>query len=155
MRIGTGYDIHKLVEGRQLVLGGVKIDFEYGLLGHSDADVLVHSIIDALLGAAALGDIGEKFPDDDEKFKDANSIKLLEITGKIISETELSIVNIDSTIIAQRPKMSPFIMQMRKNIADTLNIAIEQISIKAKTNEGLDAIGRGEAIAAMAIVLLK
>ena len=155
MRIGTGYDIHRLSAGRRLVIGGVEIEFEKGLLGHSDADVLVHSIIDALLGAAAIGDIGKFFPDDDENFKDASSIELLKTTARHISDAGYSIENIDSTIIAQAPKMAPYIAEMRRNIAEALAIPVEKISIKAKTNEGCDSIGRGEAIASMSVVLLK
>ena len=137
MRIGMGYDVHKLVEDRKLIIGGVEIPFEKGLLGHSDADVLLHAIMDSLLGACALGDIGRHFPDTDIKYKGISSINLLEETGRIIFENGYSINNIDATIIAQKPKMSPHIETMRKNIAKALNIDINQINIKATTEEGL------------------
>lgn len=140
MRIGMGYDVHKLVEDRKLIIGGVEIPFEKGLLGHSDADVLLHAIMDSLLGACALGDIGRHFPDTDIKYKGISSINLLEETGRIIFENGYSINNIDATIIAQKPKMSPHIETMRKNIAKALNIDINQINIKATTEEGLDLL---------------
>ena len=137
MRIGMGYDVHRLVEDRELILGGVKIPYEKGLLGHSDADVLVHAIMDALLGAAALGDIGKHFPDTDETYKGASSIELLKHVGGLLDENLFFIENIDATIIAQEPKMRPHIDLMRTNIAQALCISIEQINIKATTEEGL------------------
>ncbi|MDY5985563.1 MAG: 2-C-methyl-D-erythritol 2,4-cyclodiphosphate synthase [Lachnoclostridium sp.] len=155
MRIGMGYDVHKLVEGRDLILGGVSIPYEKGLLGHSDADVLLHAIMDALLGAAALGDIGKHFPDTDPKYKGASSIKLLEHVGKLIDEKMYVIGNIDATIIAQRPKMAPHIEQMRKNVADALHIDVDQINIKATTEEGLGFTGSGEGISSQAIACLE
>ena len=154
MRVGIGYDVHRTVKNRKLILGGVEIPFEFGLEGHSDADVLIHAIIDALLGAAALGDIGTHFPDTDPKYKNISSIELLKNTHKILVDNMFQIVDIDSTIIAERPKLLPYIQNMRKNIASALDINIEQISVKAKTNEGLDSIGRGEAIAAIAVAMV-
>ena len=141
MRIGMGYDVHKLVEGRELILGGVKIPYEKGLLGHSDADVLLHAIMDALLGAAALGDIGKHFPDTDPAYKGASSIRLLEHVGELIEKELYVIGNIDATIIAQRPKMAPHIETMRKNVAEALHIDVSQINIKATTEEGLGFTG--------------
>ena len=137
MRIGLGYDVHKLVTDRKLILGGVEIPYEYGLLGHSDADVLLHAIMDSLLGASALGDIGKHFPDTDPKYKGISSIALLKEVGKLLHENGYKISNIDSTIIAQKPKMAPHIPLMRKNIANALNIDIDQINVKATTEEGL------------------
>ena len=154
MRVGMGYDVHKLVEGRDLILGGVKIPYEKGLLGHSDADVLLHAIMDALLGAAALGDIGKHFPDTDPAYKGASSIRLLEEVGRMIDEKLYVIGNIDATIIAQRPKMRPYIAQMEENIAKTLGIAKEQINIKATTEEGLGFTGTEEGISSQAICML-
>lgn len=154
MRIGMGYDVHRLVEGRELILGGVKIDHRLGLLGHSDADVLVHAIMDALLGAAALGDIGKHFPDTNDDYKGISSMYLLEFVGKMLEENHYLIGNIDATIIAQQPKIGPYREQMVKNIADTLHISIEQVSIKATTEEGLGFSGREEGIAAQAVALL-
>lgn len=151
MRIGMGYDVHRLVEERKLIIGGVEIPFEKGLLGHSDADVLLHAIMDSLLGACALGDIGKHFPDTDSKYKGISSIKLLEETGRLISEKGYTINNIDATIIAQRPKMSPHIELMRKNIAYALNIDINQINIKATTEEGLGFTGEMLGISAQSI----
>lgn len=155
MRIGQGYDVHRLVEGRKLILGGVEIPYEKGLLGHSDADVIVHAIMDALLGAAALGDIGEHFPDTDEKYKGISSIKLLEHVGKLLSDSMYVIGNIDATIIAQRPKLAPYKEEMVENIAKALNISKNQINIKATTEEGLGFTGRGEGISSQAIALLE
>lgn len=155
MRVGMGYDVHKLVEGRDLILGGVTIPYEKGLLGHSDADVLVHAIMDALLGAAALGDIGKHFPDTDEKYKGISSIALLEHVGKLLDEHLYVIENIDATIIAQRPKMLPHMEQMKKNIAETLHIELDQINIKATTEEGLGFTGAGEGISSQAICALE
>ena len=154
-RIGTGYDIHKLVQGRDLIIGGVKITHETGLLGHSDADVLVHAIIDALLGALALKDIGTLFPDTDEKYKDADSVVLLKKVYELIGEKGYEIVNIDSNIIAQRPKMMPYIPKMKKVLCKALGLKDDELSIKAKTKEKLDAVGNERAIEAQAVVLLK
>lgn len=154
MRIGMGYDVHKLVENRDLILGGVKIPYEKGLLGHSDADVLLHAIMDSLLGAAALGDIGKHFPDTDPKYKGADSIKLLEFVGELLNKNNYKISNIDATIIAQRPKMAPHIATMRENIAKALNIDLDQINVKATTEEGLGFTGSGEGISSQSICLL-
>ncbi|NLL80452.1 MAG: 2-C-methyl-D-erythritol 2,4-cyclodiphosphate synthase [Clostridiales bacterium] len=154
MRIGMGYDVHRLVEGRDLIMGGVKMDYKKGLLGHSDADVLLHAIMDALLGAAALGDIGKHFPDTDEKWKGASSIRLLEQVGELLAQNCFLIENIDATIIAQAPKMRPYIDQMRQNIAEALGIQIEQVNVKATTEEGLGFTGSGEGISAQAICML-
>ncbi|HCW53308.1 MAG TPA: 2-C-methyl-D-erythritol 2,4-cyclodiphosphate synthase [Clostridium sp.] len=151
MRIGMGYDVHRLVEDRKLIIGGVEIPFEKGLLGHSDADVLLHAIMDSLLGACALGDIGKHFPDTDDKFKGISSIRLLEETGKLILNKGYSINNIDATIIAQKPKMLPHIETMRSNIASALNIDIDQINIKATTEEGLGFTGEMLGISAQSI----
>ena len=155
MRIGSGYDVHKLVSGRDLILGGVKIEHELGLLGHSDADVLTHAIMDALLGAAASYDIGYHFPDTDERFRDANSLELLSRVKEIIGEKGYKVGNIDATVIAERPKLRPYIDEMRKNIADTLKINIDQVSIKATTEERLGFTGREEGIAANAVCILE
>lgn len=155
MRVGLGYDVHRLTEGRDLILGGVKIPYEKGLLGHSDADVLVHAIMDALLGAAALGDIGKHFPDSDERYKGISSILLLEHVGKLLDEHLYVIENIDATIIAQRPKMLPHIETMRKNIAQALNVEVDQINVKATTEEGLGFTGNGEGISSQAICAIE
>ena len=154
MRVGIGYDVHILTEDRDLIIGGVIIPHEKGLLGHSDADVLIHSIIDALLGAAALGDIGNMFPDNDEAYRGISSVKLLYKVGKLLEDNRYIIENIDGTIIAQNPKMKPYIQEMRKNIADALEIDIEQISVKATTEEGLGFTGTEKGIAAQAICSL-
>ena len=154
MRIGTGYDVHKLAEGRRLIIGGVDIPYEKGLLGHSDADVLVHAIMDALLGAAALGDIGKHFPDTDEKYKGADSLMLMREVRLILEENGFGIVNVDSTIIAQAPKMKPHIEQMRQNIADALQVDVSCVSVKATTEERLGFTGRGEGISAQAVCLI-
>ncbi len=154
LRVGIGYDLHRLEENRNLIIGGVKIPYEKGLLGHSDADVLVHAIIDALLGAVALPDIGTLFPDTDPKFKDANSIELLKKVYSLVKEKGYSINNIDSNIIAQAPKMMPHIPEMKENLAKTLELDIEDISIKAKTKEHLDAVGEKKAIEANAVVMV-
>ncbi len=154
MRIGTGYDVHKLVEGRKCIIGGVDIPYEKGLLGHSDADVLLHAISDALLGAAALGDIGKWFPDTDPQWKGADSLKLLARVGEILEEHHFLIENIDSTVIAQAPKMAPHIETMRRNIADALGLDLSQVSVKATTEEHLGFTGRGEGISAQAVTLL-
>lgn len=155
MRIGIGYDVHKLVEGRELIIGGVHIPYEKGLLGHSDADVLLHAISDALLGAAALGDIGLHFPDSDERFKGADSLQLLSETGKLIKAEGYEVVNIDATIIAQAPKMRPHIDNMRKNIANALDIDIKCVNVKASTEEGLGFTGAGLGIASNAVCLIE
>ena len=154
MRVGLGYDVHKLAEGRELIMGGVKIPYEKGLLGHSDADVVVHAIMDALLGAAALGDIGQHFPDTDPQYEGISSIALLEHVGKLLEENNYVVENIDAVIIAQRPKMMPHIPQMRENVAAALGIEMGQVSIKATTEEGLGFTGSGEGISAQAICLL-
>lgn len=155
MRVGMGYDVHKLVEGRKLILGGVEIPYEKGLLGHSDADVMLHAVMDALLGAAALGDIGLHFPDTDPKYKGASSIKLLEHVGRLLEENGYVIENIDATIIAQRPKMRPHIDQMRENMAKVLKIDVDQINVKATTEEGLGFTGSGEGISSQAICAIE
>ena len=154
IRIGHGYDVHKLVEGRRLILGGVEIPYEKGLLGHSDADVLLHAISDALLGAAALGDIGKHFPDTDPAYKGISSILLLKHVGKFLKENGYEIGNIDATIIAQKPKMAPQIPTMRQNMADALGIDVSQMNVKATTEEGLGFTGKGEGISSQAICLL-
>lgn len=154
MRVGMGYDVHRLTENRELILGGVKIPYEKGLLGHSDADVLIHAIMDALLGAAALGDIGKHFPDIDPEYKGISSIKLLEHVGRLIEEQLYVIGNIDATIIAQRPKMAPYIEQMRENVARALHLEIGQVNIKATTEEGLGFTGSGEGISSQAVACL-
>ena len=152
MRVGMGYDVHKLTEGRKLILGGVDIPWEKGLLGHSDADVLIHAVMDALLGAAALGDIGKHFPD--PAYKGIPSIKLLVHVAELLRKQGYAVGNIDATVIAQKPKMAPHIPQMRKNMADALGIPESKINIKATTEEGLGFTGRGEGIASQAICLL-
>ena len=154
MRIGHGYDVHKLVEGRKLIVGGVDIPYEFGLLGHSDADVLLHAISDAILGAAALGDIGGMFPDTDDKWKGADSLVLLEAVVKRVNDEGYFIENIDSTLIAQQPKMRPHILSMRENIANVCGIDVSQVSVKATTEEQLGFTGRKEGISAHAVVLL-
>lgn len=154
MRIGTGYDVHRLVENRKCIIGGVEIPYELGLLGHSDADVLLHAIMDALLGAAALGDIGKHFPDSDPAYKGISSIKLLEHVAELLTENLFLVENIDATIIAQAPKMGPHIDQMRENIAGALGIEVSQVNVKATTEEGLGFTGKGEGISAQAVCLL-
>lgn len=154
MRIGHGYDVHKLVKDRELILGGVKIPFELGLLGHSDADVLIHSVMDALLGAASFGDIGKLFPDNDPNFKDADSLKLLEIVCERVKDKGFKIENIDSTIVAQKPKISTYIPQMRENIAKVCNLDLSQVSVKATTEENLGFTGAELGIKAYAVCLL-
>ena len=154
MRIGLGYDVHTLVEGRPLIMGGVNIPHEKGLLGHSDADVLIHAIMDGMLGALALGDIGKHFPDTDEEYKGADSMKLLKCVNDLINEKGYVVNNIDSIIIAQAPKMAPHIQSMRKNIADVLNTSIDNISVKATTEEGLGFTGTKQGISAQSICLL-
>ena len=154
MRIGQGYDVHRLVEGRDLILGGVTIPYEKGLLGHSDADVLVHAVMDALLGAAALGDIGQHFPDTDPAYKGISSIELLKHVGRLLEERGYVIENIDATIIAQRPKLLPYRPQMAENIAAALGLTADRVSVKATTEEGLGFTGSGEGISSQAITLL-
>lgn len=155
MRVGMGYDVHKLVEDRKLILGGVEIPYEKGLLGHSDADVLLHAIMDALLGAAALGDIGKHFPDTDERYKGISSIRLLEHVSGLLEEHGFIVENVDATIIAQRPKMRPHIDKMRENIAEALHVEMDQINVKATTEEGLGFTGSGEGISSQAVCLLE
>lgn len=155
MRIGMGYDVHRLTEDRKLIIGGVEIPFEKGLLGHSDADVLLHAIMDALLGGAALGDIGKHFPDTDSQYKGISSMKLLEKVGILLEEKRYVIGNIDTTIIAQMPKMRPYIDRMRENIANALKIEIDQVNVKATTEEGMGFTGLGQGISAQAICILE
>lgn len=155
MRIGTGYDVHRLTEGRKLIIGGVEIPYGKGLLGHSDADVLLHAVMDALLGAAALGDIGQHFPDKDETFKDIDSRVLLRKVREILAERCYVVSNIDATIIAQKPKMMPYLPEMRANIAADLGIETDCVSVKATTEEGLGFTGAGEGIAAQAVCLIE
>lgn len=154
MRIGMGYDVHRLIEGRRLVMGGVEIPHEKGLLGHSDADVLLHAVMDALLGAAALGDIGKHFPDTDPAYQGISSITLLKQVGLLLEENSFLIENIDATIIAQAPKMRPHIDRMRENIAQALGVEIQQVNVKATTEEGLGFTGSGEGISAQAVCML-
>lgn len=151
MRVGMGYDVHRLTAGRKLILGGVEIPYGKGLLGHSDADVLVHAVMDALLGAAALGDIGKHFPDTDPEYEGVSSIRLLEHVGRLLDEKGYVIENIDATIVAQRPKMRPYIEQMRENIATALRIETDQVNVKATTEEGLGFTGTGEGISSQAV----
>lgn len=154
MRIGNGYDLHRLVEGRPLILAGVRIPFDRGLDGHSDADIVSHAVTDAILGAAALGDIGRMFPDSDPQWKDADSLKLLQGAVAVLTRAQYAIANVDITVIAERPKLLPYLEQMRANLADALGIAIDAVSIKGKTNEKVDAAGRGEAMACHAVALI-
>lgn len=154
MRIGHGYDVHKLVSGRKCIIGGVDIPHETGLLGHSDADVLLHAVMDALLGAATLGDIGHLFPDNDPKYKGADSLALLREVGRVLQTNGWVLSNLDATILAQVPKMAPHILRMRQNIADALGVSIDQISVKATTEEGLGFTGAKEGIAAHAVCLI-
>lgn len=155
MRIGIGYDIHRLVSGRKLIIGGVEIPHEYGLLGHSDADVLAHAIIDSLFGAVALGDIGRHFPDTDEKYKDADSMLLLKCAYDLVIEHGYKLVNIDANIIVQTPKMAPYIDKIRQKIAETMSVEIDCVSVKAKTNEKLDSVGECKSISAQVVCLLE
>ncbi len=155
MRIGLGFDVHRLVEGRKLILGGIEVSHEKGLLGHSDADVLLHAIIDALLGAAALGDIGEHFPDSDKQYKNADSMELLSNVYEKVAGLKYSVVNLDTVIMAEKPKLKPFIPQMIDRISQSLGLSLGQISIKATTTEKLGFVGREEGIAAQAVVLLQ
>ncbi len=154
MRVGMGYDVHRLAHERRLILGGVEIPYEKGLLGHSDADVLLHAIMDALLGAAALGDIGKHFPDSDERYRGISSIRLLEYVGELLYDRGYAIGNIDATVIAQRPKLAAYREQMRQNIAEALKIDVSQVNVKATTEEGLGFTGTGEGISSQAIALL-
>ena len=154
MRIGQGYDVHRLVEGRKLIQGGVTVPHELGLLGHSDADVLVHAVMDALLGAAALGDIGQHFPDTDPRYKGISSIALLKEVGALLEREGYVVENIDATVIAQRPKLAAYRPQMAANIADALHLQVNQVSVKATTEEGLGFTGSGEGISAQAVALL-
>lgn len=155
MRIGHGYDVHRLVEGRKLIMGGVEIPWEKGLLGHSDADVLLHAIADALLGALAMGDIGKHFPDTDPAFKGADSMKLLEHVAGLVREQGYQVSNLDATIIAQKPKMAPHIPAMRENVARACGVEVERINVKATTEEGLGFTGGGEGISAHCVALMK
>ena len=155
MRIGHGYDVHKLVEGRDLILGGVKIPYEKGLLGHSDADVLLHAVSDSLLGAAALGDIGKHFPDTDPAYKGADSLKLLQVVGEKVKNAGYTVGNIDVTMIAQRPRLKDYIPTMRENIARVLNVAVNQVNVKATTEEHLGFTGDGSGMACHAVCLLE
>ncbi len=154
-RVGTGYDIHRLVSERRLILGGIEIPYERGLLGHSDADVLTHAIMDGMLGALGLGDIGHYFPPSDLQWKDANSILLLSEVHKMVKDKGWHIHNIDTSIVMEKPKLKPFIMEIRQNLAANLGLDTDRVSVKARTNEGLDSIGEGEAIAVHAVVLLR
>ncbi|HZS47201.1 MAG TPA: 2-C-methyl-D-erythritol 2,4-cyclodiphosphate synthase [Blastocatellia bacterium] len=153
--VGTGYDIHKLVEGRKLTLAGVEIPFERGSLGHSDGDALSHAICDALLGAAALGDIGRHFPDNDPQYRGAASLSLLAAVVQLLDKRGFKVQNVDATVIIERPKLAPYISEMISNLANVLNLAVDSVSVKAKSNEGLGEIGRGEAAAAQAVCLLR
>lgn len=154
MRIGMGYDVHRFTEDRPLVLGGVEIPHDRGLLGHSDADVLVHAVCDALLGAAGMGDIGLHFPDTDERYRDVSSLLLLKRVGKMLSESGFSVINLDATVLAERPKIAPHRSAMKRNIARTLSLPEALVNIKATTTEGLGSIGRGEGIGAMCIAMI-
>ena len=155
IKIGMGYDVHRLTEGRKLVLGGVDILYEKGLLGHSDADVLVHAVIDALLGAAHLGDIGRIFPDSDPQYKDASSLRLLREAGRMVGKSGFSLMNADAVIIAEAPRLAPYLDRMQSNMADALQVHQTCMHVKATTHEGLDSFGRGEGIGAMCVALLK
>ena len=154
-RIGQGYDVHRLVEGRKLILGGVEIPYEKGLLGHSDADVLTHAVMDAMLGALALGDIGKHFPDTDEKYKNADSLKLLKCVYGLLKENGYHIVNLDATVLAQAPKLAPYIVKMRENIAEALDLDVDFVSVKATTEEGLGFTGAKQGIAAHCVCLIE
>jgi 2-C-methyl-D-erythritol 2,4-cyclodiphosphate synthase len=153
-RIGIGYDIHRLVEGRKLVLGGVEIPFEKGLLGHSDSDVLVHAICDALLGAAALGDIGAHFPDTDPRWAEASSLTFLAVVVEMIGDRGFRVSNVDATVVMEHPRLKPHIQAIRERLASVLRVDVDRVSVKAKTSEGLESVGRGDAIAAQAVALL-
>jgi 2-C-methyl-D-erythritol 2,4-cyclodiphosphate synthase len=153
-RIGIGYDVHRLVEGRKLVLGGVEIPFEKGLLGHSDSDVLTHAICDALLGAVGLGDIGTHFPDSDPRWSGASSLDFLARVVELVTEKGYRVANVDATVVAERPKLMPYVQSIRERLASALQIDVDQVNLKAKTNEGLESVGRGDAMAAQAVALL-
>ena len=153
-RIGFGFDVHKLAEGRKLIIGGVEIPFEKGLLGHSDADVLLHAICDALLGAAALGDIGKHFPDTDARYKGISSVELLKNVADLLRKNKYSVSNIDSTLVLERPKIAPYVDKMRENIAEALSISVNAVSVKATTNERMGFIGRGEGAVAYAVAMI-
>ena len=155
MRIGHGYDVHRLVEGRKLILGGVEVPFEKGLLGHSDADVLAHAVMDAVLGAAALGDIGQHFPDNDPAYSGADSLKLARRVAEILKEHGFRIENIDATLLCQRPKLAPYILAMRQNLADAFGLPVDAVSVKATTEEHLGFTGEGLGIAAHAVALIE
>ncbi|MEG0289309.1 MAG: 2-C-methyl-D-erythritol 2,4-cyclodiphosphate synthase [Carnobacterium sp.] len=155
LRVGQGYDVHQLVKGRPCIIGGVTLPYEYGLLGHSDADVLIHAIIDALLGAAGLGDIGQLFPDDDPRFKDSDSRQLLQTVSGLLASKGYRVGNIDATLLAEQPKMHPYLKEMQKNLAIDCQIGIERVNVKATTSEKMGFVGRQEGIAAMAICLLE
>lgn len=155
MRIGHGYDVHRLVPGRKLILGGVEVPYELGLLGHSDADVLTHAVMDALLGAAALGDIGQLFPDNDPAYEGADSLLLLKRVAELLAQKGCAIGNVDATVLAQRPKLAPYIPAMRKALAEAMGVPLARVSVKATTEEGLGFTGAGEGIAAHAVVLLE
>ncbi len=155
MRVGLGYDLHVLSGGRKLILGGVEIPYEQGLIGHSDADALAHAVTDALFGAAALGNIGQHFPDDDPRYRDADSMALLREAKSLVGAAGFEVVNLDANIVAERPKLNPYLDHMRLRLAECLGIAMESVSVKAKTNEGVGPEGRGEAISAQAIVLIR
>ncbi|MBQ5316043.1 MAG: 2-C-methyl-D-erythritol 2,4-cyclodiphosphate synthase [Oscillospiraceae bacterium] len=155
LRIGQGYDVHRLVSGRKLIIGGAEINYMFGLAGHSDADVLTHAVMDALLGACAMGDIGQHFPDTDERWKDADSIDMLREVTRLITEKGFRINNIDSTVICQSPKLAPFIFNMRRNIAEACGIDVSQVSVKATTEEKLGFTGRSEGISSMAVALVE
>ena len=155
MRIGNGYDVHRLVEGRRLIIGGVQIDYPRGVMGHSDADVLLHAIIDAMLGAAALGDIGQHFPNNDPSLKNIDSGIMLQRVNRLLAEKNYYVVNVDSIVVAQRPKLAPYIFSMRQRIAELIELEIDRVSVKAKTEEGLGFTGNGEGIAAHAVVLIE
>jgi 2-C-methyl-D-erythritol 2,4-cyclodiphosphate synthase len=154
-RIGTGYDVHRLVEGRKLILGGVEIPFGKGSLGHSDADVIIHAICDAMLGALSLGDLGKHFPDSDKRWKDISSVELLRLTNQLLLENHYRVSNLDVTLILQEPKISTYSLEMRQNIAEILSLNLDRISIKASTTEGLGFIGRGEGLSAQAVCLIQ
>jgi 2-C-methyl-D-erythritol 2,4-cyclodiphosphate synthase len=153
-RVGIGYDIHRLVPDRKLLLAGVRVPYTKGLLGHSDSDVLAHAVCDALLGAAALGDIGTHFPDNDPRWRGASSLDFLRHAVKLVGERGYRVVNLDATVVTEQPKLKPYIAAMRQQLAGVLEIDVESVSVKAKTNEGLDAVGRGEAMAAHAVVMI-
>ncbi len=155
MRVGIGYDVHKLVEGRKLILGGVEIPNPKGLAGHSDADIISHAIADALLGAAALGDLGKHFPETDKRWKDASSLNILKKVGEMVREHKFKILNLDVSLALESPKIAPYVMQMRLNISNTMGLQLDQISVKATTSEGMGFVGSGEGAAAYAVALIQ